>query len=334
MPVAVGRRDDAVRELGRVGVGRRRPAGGAGSGTRRRWRSRPRASRPGRARRSPRRPRASARRGSGTSARARSRSCRRPAPRRSVIPAMARWKVWLCRLGIAGSSACPVRPQVVRQRPRRPASTAAMRPPSIVTRTFAGPAVGQQGERERRALSSRVSRNDLDVEPAPASSSRCVSDRAQPEGVAGIEFEAPVADACLRARRGAANTSRSLAPGSASAGSAQRTAARQRPRRVMTLRSVTGAGPPAARCRAGRPGRRTDVDRVPTGCAASRSPASARRPRSPSGSGRCRGRPRRRPAPSPPPSTCARGSRPCPPRRGRPRSRRCSPRPFRHGTRR
>ena len=76
---------------------------GADSGTRRRAKSRPPASRHRAGRRPPRPGRASSTARSGTSPRASSRSCRRRGRAASARPAMPRWKAWLCRLGMPGS---------------------------------------------------------------------------------------------------------------------------------------------------------------------------------------------------------------------------------------
>ena len=158
---------------------------------------------------------------------------------------------------------------------------------------------------------------------APASSSRCVSDPLSQRVSPGSSSKRRSPTRPASGPR-AANTSRSLGAGQRLGGLRP---ADRRPAAAAAGHDVEVGyrpGRQAARCTAGRPGRRTDVDRVPP-ARGQRSPASARRPRSPSGSGRRRGRRRRHRAPSPPPSTPATGSRPCPPPRGRPRSRRCIP---------
>ena len=50
-----------------------------------------------------------------------------PGPARSVSPAIARWKAWLCRFGIPGSAMPPMRS------PASPAPTPAIRPSSPIS---------------------------------------------------------------------------------------------------------------------------------------------------------------------------------------------------------
>ncbi len=87
-----------------------------------------------------------------------------PGPRRSVMPAMARWKVWLCRFGIAGRRAVPAR----RSSPDLALAsgvTVAMRGPARVMRTLRAQPSGRRASGAKRAVIGQFRPCTIHVQP-------------------------------------------------------------------------------------------------------------------------------------------------------------------------